>query len=193
MRSRYQPLAIPTLKQSPYVFQEAMNLKAMDIIEIGCGKGQFIVDHAKRYPSVIHLGIELSPDVLYRAVQKIEEEPLSNIYFLWANVDDVLDDLQPCQTLYLQFSDPWPKARHEKRRLTTLARLTKYYSLVKDKIIFKTDNKDFYHYSLDQFKQSSFTIVSQGEVVYDEISLTTEFEDKYRKLHKPIYFIEAKK
>ena len=193
MRSRYQTLAIPTLNKSPYVFQEATNLNAIDIIELGCGKGQFIVGHAKRYPSVTHLGIELSPDVLYRAVQKIEAEPLDNLCFLWANVDDVLEDLQPCQILYLQFSDPWPKTRHEKRRLTTLARLTKYYSLVEDKIIFKTDNRDFYDYSLDQFKQSLFTIVSYGEVVYDETSLTTEFEDKYRKLHKPIYYIEAKK
>jgi tRNA (guanine-N7-)-methyltransferase len=193
MRSRYQPLAIPTLQKSAYVVQDLPTLNDVDILEIGCGKGQFLLQHAKQYPQLSHVGVEQSSDVLYRAVQKLENEPLENVRFVWGNVDTFMDQLPACQTLYLQFSDPWPKARHEKRRLTTPKRLLNYYKCVQDTLYFKTDNRNFFEYSLEAFQSSPFHLESFGVLSHEPSDITTEFEDKYRRLHKPIYYIEAKK
>lgn len=191
MRSRYQPLAIPTITQSPFVLNEPYDLTHVDVVEIGCGKGKFIVEHAKRHPKLIHIAIEQSSDVLYRAVQKMAETPLSNLYFIWGNADEVIPKIPSFDILYLQFSDPWPKTRHEKRRLTTKERLKTYHTKVTSKLFFKTDNLPFYEYSVEEVNASPFTIITHG-VMREASEFTTEFEDKYRKLKKPIYYIEAK-
>lgn len=192
MRSRYQPLAIPTINASSFVVKAPYPFSGIDILEIGCGKGQFIVEHARRYPGLRHVAIEQSSDVLYRAVQKTKETSLDNLWFVWGNADDLLQTLPRVNTLYLQFSDPWPKARHEKRRLTTISRLNGYYDIGTSTIVFKTDNEAFYQYSLSQFEASRFTIMYQG-IISPSDEITTEFEDKYRKLKKLIYKIEAKR
>jgi Predicted S-adenosylmethionine-dependent methyltransferase len=113
--------------------------------------------------------------------------------FYVGDVDELFSALpQSIDTLYLLFSDPWPKVRHEKRRLTTLTRLLMYHNHRVEHLILKTDNMDFYHYSLAQLQASPFQIVNHCELV-TESAIPTEFEDKYRKLGKPIYFIEAKR
>jgi len=191
MRVRYQPAAIPILTESPFVIRAPYAIDRLDVVEIGCGKGQFIVNLANAYPERILIGIEQSSDVLFRAVQKLDALPLDNLKFIWGNADEVLEALPDFDMLYLQFSDPWPKARHEKRRLTTLDRLNRYYDKVRSTVLFKTDNEAFYLYSLSQFEASFFTVTDHGQL--SQFSMTTEFEDKYRKLKKPIYYIEARK
>jgi tRNA (guanine-N7-)-methyltransferase len=201
MRARFHPLAIPTLTSSAavYQFKEAFLhdpwlLKAPLHLEIGCGKGQFILQSAMDHPHLHYLGIEQAAPVLYRALEKLEPHPRPNVKFVWGDADVWLEEVPlKVERLYLQFSDPWPKARHEKRRLTHPSRLERYASIVTGSLLFKTDNEPFYQYSLTQLETSPFAIVSHGILSSMDSKVPTEFETKYRKLGKPIYFIEAKR
>jgi tRNA (guanine-N7-)-methyltransferase len=192
MRHRYHPDAVPTVEQSSYVVTTVMPHPEL-VVEVGCGKGQFIINQAKRYPEKYFVGIEQSAQALYRAVLLAEAEQPKNLSFIWGNIDEILSTLpSPIDTMYLLFSDPWPKLRHEKRRLTTLERLEKYASHDVQRIFIKTDNKELYEYSLSTLASSLFTIIYNGLAPFVE-GETTEFEDKYRKINKPIYQIEAKR
>ena len=191
MRHRYHPDAVPTVERSPYVITTIPPHPQL-IVEVGCGKGQFLINQARKNPEKSFVGIEQSAQALYRAVCQAEDQQLNNIAFVWGNIDDVLDTLpSPIDTMYLLFSDPWPKARHEKRRLTTVNRLNRYAKHGVQRLIFKTDNYDLFEYSVESVNQSLFTLVESGEAPYVE-GETTEFEDKYRLLQKPIYQLEAK-
>ncbi len=192
MRHRYHPNAVPTVEQSSYVVT-TVPLHPQLVVEVGCGKGQYIINQAKRYPEKYFVGIEQSAQALYRAVLQAEVEQAHNLSFIWGTIDEVLPTLpSPIDTMYLLFSDPWPKVRHEKRRLTTLERLEKYASHGVQRIFIKTDNKELYDYSLSTLESSSYNIIYNGLAPFVE-GETTEFEDKYRKINKPIYQIEAKR
>jgi tRNA (guanine-N7-)-methyltransferase len=191
MRHRYHPLAVHTVSTSPFVTKEIpASLKPL-VVEVGCGKGQFLVTQALAHPATMFVGIEQSAQALYRAVVLAQESNLTNLLFMWGNVDEVFVTLpQPIHTLYLLFSDPWPKVRHEKRRLTTPTRLMMYYNHPVEQLILRTDNVSLFEYSLQTFKESFFDVGEYG-VQAEPTDATTEFEDKYRKLGKPIYRIEA--
>jgi tRNA (guanine-N7-)-methyltransferase len=190
MRHRYHPQAEPTVRQSPYIVKEIPPSQRL-IVEVGCGKGQFLIQQATLHPEVLHVGIEQSAQALYRALQSLDITPLENIRFLWGNVDEVFPLLpSSIEHLYLLFSDPWPKVRHEKRRLTTKARLLMYAKQGVERLTLKTDNEDFFHYSLQSFEESPFKVFYHGIAPLVESELT-EFETKYRHKNKPIYIIEA--
>jgi tRNA (guanine-N7-)-methyltransferase len=198
MRARYHPLAIPTITASPYVYptKEAFLSGGHPRlhVEIGCGKGQFLIAQAQAHPNIQFIGVELVAPVLYRALEKLEGQTLPNLKFIWGDADEWLEGFEgPVERLYLQFSDPWPKARHEKRRLTNAARLFHYASFVTGSVFFKTDNEAFYLYSLTQFQASPFHIESHGILSSKDSDTPTEFEMKYRKLGQDIYYIEAKR
>jgi tRNA (guanine-N7-)-methyltransferase len=191
MRHRYHPDAVPTVKQSPYVVSTIQPHPHL-IVEVGCGKGQFLINQALNNPNKYFVGIEQSAQALYRAVLQAEDHQLTNIAFIWGNIDEVLDGLpSPIETMYLLFSDPWPKVRHEKRRLTTRERLERYAHHGVQQLIIKTDNPDLFTYSKAMINQSAFTLIYSGEAPFI-LGETTEFEDKYRRLQKPIYQLEAK-
>lgn len=193
MRHRYHPLAEQTVQTSNHVIKKLPNTSKRLVVEVGCGKGQFLVNSAINEPDSMFVGIEQSAQALYRAVLLAEASHIDNGFFMWGDVDEVLPTLpQPIDALYLLFSDPWPKVRHEKRRLTTSPRIQMYYQHPVNRVLLKTDNVDFYHYSLAQLEASPFHVVNHGELVV-ESRIPTEFEEKYRKLGKPIYFIEAKR
>lgn len=193
MRHRYHPLAEQTVLTSKYVIKELPPTSKRLVVEVGCGKGQFLVNSAISEPDRMFVGIEQSAQALYRAVLLAEAANATNVFFMLGDVDVVLPTLpQPIDVLYLLFSDPWPKVRHEKRRLTTPTRLLMYYNHMVERCIFKTDNVDFYHYSLAQLQTSPFQVLDHGELKTSS-PIPTEFEEKYRKLGKPIYFIEAKR
>ena len=193
MRHRYHPLAEQTVQTSKYVIKELPTTSKRLIVEVGCGKGQFLVNSAIQEPNSMFIGIEQSAQALYRAVLLAEDSQIDNGFFMWGDLDELLPTLpQPIETLYLLFSDPWPKVRHEKRRLTASTRLQMYYQHPVNRVLLKTDNVDFYHYSLAQFEASSFQVADYGQLL-EESTIPTEFEEKYRKLGKPIYFIEAKR
>ena len=191
MRHRYHPLAVSTVENSPFVVKDVTPHPHL-FVEVGCGKGQFLITQALKYPDNYFVGIEQSAQALYRAVLQAEAHQLENIAFIWGNIDEVLDTLpHDIQTMYLLFSDPWHKVRHEKRRLTTLDRLNRYAHHGVKQLIIKTDNHDLFTYSKAMLDQSAFTLLHSGDAPYIE-GETTEFEDKYRRLQKPIYQLEAK-
>lgn len=153
-------------------------------IEIGMGKGDFIIENAKRYPNINFIGIEKYDSVIVRAIQKSNELDINNLKIVRVDagkLEDIFD--KEIDTIYLNFSDPWPKDRHAKRRLTSEVFLNIYDQIFKNakRIIMKTDNIDLFNYSLE-------TLINHGyEITYktnnldclNEDNIMTEYETKY--------------
>lgn len=163
-------------------------------IEIGCGKGRFIIEMAKRYPEVNFIGIELQTSVIVSALEKQIEEQLPNLQLLQVNAKDLMEYFEPGEVdrIYLTFSDPWPKNRHEKRRLTYKTFLNVYQTILHDKgeLHFKTDNQKLFEYSLTSF--SKFNALLE-EIYLDlhnstvEDNIMTEYEEKFSQKGNRIY------
>ena len=159
-------------------------------IEIGTGKGKFIISKALSNPEINYIGIEKYDSPLVSAVKKLEEIDIPNLKLLCFdafNINDVFD--KEVSKIYLNFSDPWPKKRHEKRRLSSSIFLNKYDSIFKDekRIEMKTDNDELYEYSLISFEEFGYQIVKTDTNYIDEF--TTEYEDKFRSINKNINYI----
>lgn len=159
-------------------------------IEIGTGKGKFIIEKAKRNPGINFIGMEKYDSPLVNAVKLLEGIELNNLKLLCFDalrIDEVFD--KEIDKIYLNFSDPWPKKRHEKRRLTSKQFLDKYDLLFKseNKIQMKTDNDDLYEYSLLSFEENGYEIVKTDTNYKDTI--TTEYEDKFMGKGKNINYI----
>lgn len=170
-------------------------------IEIGMGKGKFIINMAKKYPNINFIGIEKYDSVLVKAVKQLEEleTPLSNLKLLLFDAEEIAEVFEKeIELIYLNFSDPWPKSKHEKRRLTSSTYLAKYDTLFKEhkNIIQKTDNRTFFDFSLQSIKDYGYTI---DEVTYDlyslndETNVPTEYEEKFSSLGTPINRLKAHK
>ncbi len=168
-------------------------------LEIGCGKGAFISGLSKRYPHDRLLAIELVPDVLLMAMEKCNNENCENVKFYRcdATIVDTVLPRSSVDILYLNFSDPWPKARTAKRRLTATPFLEKYKKILKPggKIFFKTDNLPLFEFSLEQFKESGLQI---DKVCYDlhnselmENNIETEYEKNFSEKGFTINYLEA--
>lgn len=170
-------------------------------IEIGMGKGQFITNLAINNPNINYIGIEKYSSVLVRALEKLDEreDELSNLILLRFEAEyltDIFED-QEIERIYLNFSDPWPKERHAKRRLTSKEFLERYNQiLVEDgEIIFKTDNKDLFEFSLEQIEETDWQLrnitydLHSSEYVKDNVM--TEYEEKFSSMGKPIYRLVA--
>ena len=165
-------------------------------IEIGTGKGQFIMEQARLHPQIGYLGIEYYSSVLYRALQKLEADPLENLRLLRFDANNLLDIFAPGEVshLYLNFSDPWPKDRHAKRRLTSPLFLDRYDIILKSGALieFKTDNTDLFSYSVDTIlAHPGFSIVAQTRDLYQDDALLegnipTEYEERFRAMGNPI-------
>ena len=164
-------------------------------IEIGMGKGKFIINMAK------FIGIEKYDSVLVKAVKQLEEldEKLLNLKLLLFDAEEISEVFdKEIELIYLNFSDPWPKSKHEKRRLTSSTYLKKYDSLFKNekRIIQKTDNRIFFDFSLQSIEEYGYTI---DEVTYDLYSLNdednvpTEYEEKFNSLGIPINRLKVHK
>jgi tRNA (guanine-N7-)-methyltransferase len=166
-------------------------------IEIGMGKGKFIIDNAKMYPNINFIGIEKYDSVIAKSLQKIPEG-LNNLVMIRAdalNIDEIFD--REIDRIYLNFSDPWPKKRHNLRRLSSRIFLEKYDSIFKDKCIIhmRTDNRDLFQYSLVSFSEYGYTLnkVSLDLHKDDMPLITTEYEDKFSSNNMPIYYVECSK
>lgn len=165
-------------------------------IEVGMGKGRFIYDLAKMNPNINYVGIEKFSSVLLRAIQKQEEEPLPNLKFIRMEAEEIADVFAENEVdlIYLNFSDPWPKDRHAKRRLTSRQFLGRYNSfLKKDGVIeFKTDNRDLFMFSLDEVKEAGWEIKAvsynlHADPVMNEGNVMTEYEERFSSMGNPIY------
>ncbi len=160
-------------------------------IEIGMGKGKFIVENARRYKNINFIGIEKFDSVLARAVKKIEDD-LDNLLLIRMDALDI-DKVfsHEVDRIYLNFSDPWPKKRQIKRRLTSDIFLSKYNSIFEDKkeIRMRTDNKDLFSYSLESVSRNGYILerVFMDLHSSEDDLITTEYEDKFDSVGMPIY------
>ena len=141
-------------------------------LEIGTGKGDFLIGMAMKYPDINFLGIEKYDSVLVRAIEKVDELELNNIFFIREDafiVDDMFD--HEIEKLYLNFSDPWPKERHAKRWLTSPIFLKKYDSIFKKgkEIQMKTDNRKLFEYSLISLTNNGYVINEMNLDLYDDM------------------------
>ncbi|WP_161877813.1 tRNA (guanosine(46)-N7)-methyltransferase TrmB [Alkalibacterium sp. MB6] len=163
-------------------------------IEIGCGKGQFIINMAKQFPAINFIGIELQTSVIVSALEKQIEEELPNVQFMQVDAKDLTNYFAPGEVdrIHLTFSDPWPKNRHEKRRLTYKSFLSVYKAILHDKgeLHFKTDNQGLFEYSLTSFSHypASLTHVYLDLHNSDvEDNVMTEYEEKFSQKGNRIY------
>ncbi len=165
-------------------------------IEIGMGKGRFIMDLARMHPEINYVGIEKYSSVLLRGIQKMETDPLPNLYFIRMEAEEIADVFgrEEVERIYLNFSDPWPKDRHAKRRLPSREFLKRYDEiLVRDGVIeFKTDNKDLFRFALEELEPAGWRLLQMTEDLHhDEKMLVgnvmTEYEEKFSALGNPIY------
>ena len=170
-------------------------------IEIGMGKGQFLTKLAMRNPDINFVGIERYSSVLLRAVEKLEalrEEEnieLPNIRFVCMDAADITEVFAPEEVdrIYLNFSDPWPKSRHARRRLTSSEYFERYDKvLVSDgRVEFKTDNRGLFEFALEQVKEAGWTLEAcTFDLHHDEVmvqgNIMTEYEEKFSSMNNPI-------
>jgi len=164
-------------------------------IEIGMGKGRFMYEMALRNPDINYIGIEKYSAVLLRAVQKMEEEPRENLMFIRMDAEEIAEvfDSGEVGRIYLNFSDPWPKDRHAKRRLPSREYLARYDKILKQggRIEFKTDNRVLFEWALEELPESiwkadlvTFDLHSQEELMVDNVM--TEYEEKFSEKGNPI-------
>lgn len=163
-------------------------------IEIGTGKGKFIIEKAIQNPNINFIGIEKYDSPLVSAVKKLEELDINNLRLICydaLNIENIFD--KEISKIYLNFSDPWPKKRHTKRRLTSDRFLEKYDLIFKDtkRIEMKTDNDDLFEYSCESLTNYGYKIIEKDT---NHISnITTEYEDKFRNIGKNINYINVVK
>ena len=166
-------------------------------IEVGMGKGQFLFGQAAANPKISYIGIERYTSVLLRAIQKIDDaHPPKNIRFICMDAADLTEIFAPGEVsrIYLNFSDPWPKDRHARRRLTSAAFLARYDQIVSTDgtIEFKTDNRPLFDFSLEEIgasplwkvTQHTFDLHHTPEMVCGNIM--TEYEEKFSAAGNPI-------
>ncbi len=168
-------------------------------IEIGCGKGDFIVGTAAKEPDVNFLAIEKVSDVLMLAAEKVKRSELTNIRVCCVDAKE-LEEIFPegsIDRIYLNFSDPWPKSRHEKRRLTYRSFLAIYKKILKKDgaIHFKTDNRGLFDFSLEEFKEFGMRMqkltFDLHNSEYMEGNVMTEYEKRFSSMGVPINRVEC--
>lgn len=161
-------------------------------IEIGMGMGDFICESAKQNPDIFYIGLERVDVCVARAVKKASEYELDNFKVMLADASNI-EELIPeksIDVIYLHFSDPWPKKRQNKRRLTYITFLKKYEKILKDDgyLVYKTDNEGFYDDSIEYFKESNFVLVEANRDYKNPDEPMTAYQAKFVAEGKPIYY-----
>lgn len=193
------------IAHSKYVIQDAENQKGKIKtyfekeqpirIEIGMGKGRFIMQMAEENPEINFIGIEKYSSVLLRAIQKMEQNELPNLRFIRMDAEDITEVFEKGEVdrIFLNFSDPWPKDRHAKRRLPSKEFLKRYDEILKkDGVIeFKTDNRDLFDFAVEQlepagWKAEVITYDLHHDPVLCEGNIMTEYEEKFSSMGNPI-------
>lgn len=168
-------------------------------VEFGMGKGGFIIALAKQNPHINYIGVERFETVVYKACKKAEREGSTpNLTYLCYNVENCMDifEKEEVSRIYLNFSDPWPKARHAKKRLTSDVFLSKYEHILspKGELHFKTDNKGLFEFSLNQLSAEDWKMknISLDLHASDiEGNIMTEYEARFSAMGMPIYRLES--
>lgn len=204
MRLRHIPGAEEAIASSPYVIQQPAEYRGRFHelfgnhnpirIEVGMGKGRFIMEMAARNPQVNFIGIERYSSVLLRALQKRAELELPNIFFMCVDAKELAEIFEPreIEKIYLNFSDPWPKDRHAKRRLTSPDFMKVYDQVLcgDGTVEFKTDNQGLFAYSLEAIPEAGWRIDAFTEDLHHspmaEGNVMTEYEMKFSAMGNPI-------
>ena len=221
MRLRNIPRANDVIAASPLVIQDPKTQRGLwqnvfgndhpIHIEVGMGKGRFITDLAKKHPEINYIGIERYTSVLLRAVEKLQEKEQpedgaeqpentrqdipKNLYFICMDATELPEVFAPEEVdrIYLNFSDPWPKDRHAKRRLTSRQFMARYDIILKPdgQVEFKTDNKDLFDFSLEEIKEADWelpvvTFDLHNDSVLNEGNVMTEYETRFSQMGNPI-------
>lgn len=156
-------------------------------LEIGCGKGTFVTQTALNNPDKFYIALEVIPDVITIAMEKAKMNGVKNVVFVCFDANNLCDIFEDGELdgIYLNFSDPWPKKRHAKRRLTYIAFLEKYKKILKNqgKIYFKTDNRPLFDFSLLQFYDAKIPLCQvttdlHGSM-WEQGNVHTEYEDNF--------------
>ncbi len=209
MRVRRKPWAEEELLTNEQVIKEATEFKGrwneefgndnIIYVEIGCGKGRFITETAKANPNINFVAIERQISVVATAARKLREENISNLRFVKGDVKFLQDyfEKNEIKRLYINFCDPWPKKRWAKRRLTYRDFLNIYKELIgiEGEIHFKTDNRDLFEFSLNEFADMDWRMSNITLDLHNsdfEGNIMTEYEEKFSSKGMPIYRLEAK-
>lgn len=205
MRLRNVPGAREAIAQSMYCYETPTQMKgkwheqfacnAPIQIEIGMGKGQFITTLALRYPNINFIGIEKYSSVLIRGLERQEDLQLPNLCFIRMDAENIAEVFAPYEIakIYLNFSDPWPKDRHAKRRLTSVQYLQRYEQILNPAgcIEFKTDNIDLFQFSLQSIQLADWNLLKHTFDLHNDMAMNhenimTEYEERFSKEGKPI-------
>ena len=201
MRTKFKAWAEPYINEHQEVSLSDDEIKKLDnfYLEIGSGKGDFLVKMATSHPDLFFLGIEKNVTCAGFSFKKLVESKLENAKLVWQDATNITPLLKDgsVKTIFLNFSDPWPKKRHHKRRLTSESFLKEYQRILKDDglIVFKTDNSDLFAFSLETFQQNGFEIIEMkdnylGDDSFDE---KTEYELWFNERNIPIYRMKVRK
>lgn len=210
MRLRNIPGAQDAILESPYVIQkpeahkgawaEVFPKKQPLHIEVGMGKGRFLMDLARLNPDINYVGIEMYDSVLLRALQKREEleaegETYENLFFMRVDarlLPEIFENGE-VDKIYLNFSDPWPKARHAKRRLTSREFLERYDKILvpEGTVEFKTDNRELFEFSLEEVNETKWQLLAHTFDLHHNEEMVkgnvmTEYEEKFSSMGNPI-------
>lgn len=165
-------------------------------IEVGMGKGRFLNEMARLHPEINYIGIEMYSSVLLRALQKMEADPLPNLRFLCMDARLLPEVFEKGEVdhIYLNFSDPWPKDRHAKRRLPSRQFLARFDQILKPegRLSFKTDNRDLFDFAVEElepagWKAEVITYDLHHDAVLCEGNVMTEYEERFSSKGNPIY------
>lgn len=170
-------------------------------IEVGMGKGRFLIQLSQQNPDINYIGIEKYPSVLLRVVQKLEcEQPPDNLFLICMDAGQLPEVFAPGEVsrIYLNFSDPWPKGRHSKRRLTSRNFLELYRQILHadGTLEFKTDNRQLFDFSLQEISDARWILnaitydLHQDEIL-NQNNIMTEYEERFSALGNPIYKLIA--
>lgn len=178
-------------------WNEAFSAKGELYLEIGCGKGQFLLQHASENPDANYIGIEGQESVIIRGVEGAKAMEVGNVKFSPVFVRRISDMFETGELtgIYLNFSDPWPKARHMKRRLTHGNYLREYKKVLRKNgfIQVKTDHDPLYFFTLEQAAEAGLTVAFSTMDLHSSVDpareITTEYEDKFREAGKAIHYV----
>lgn len=186
---------VPEESECAGKWQELFGNEGEIHIEIGTGKGRFLMELAAAHPEINYVGIEKYSSVLLRAIQKMEENPLPNVRFIRMEAEHILRYFAKGEVnrIYLNFSDPWPKERHAKRRLVSREFLDRYRVLLAPggHLEFKTDNRDLFDFGVEETDIARWKI---KEITYDlhhdekmsQGNIMTEYEERFSSKGNPI-------
>lgn len=206
MRLRNIPGADEVVSASPYCIQNPIEYRGQwksmlqspnpIHLEIGMGKGRFLMSLAARNPNIQYIGVERYTSVLLRAIQKMDELQLPNVHFICEDAAALSDIFAQAEIdcIYLNFSDPWPKDRHAKRRLTSHQFLERYdlFLAPRGHLEFKTDNQDLFTFSMEEIENSKVWHIDAAtrDLYHDPLmsqdNIMTEYEEKFASLGNPI-------